>query len=115
MKKTTSSPVGRSASVLILISVILLPGCGSEVQLEIILLLRDCVLELIASGAIVAIIMGIARWRGVTLTGGGILAVLAWLGSKLGGGFGLISSSLAGVLALCIVYMMLRTLFDSLL
>ena len=115
MKNNASSKIRRSGSILCLISAILLPGCGSDVKSEIMFLLRDGIVELLASGGIVAIVMGIAWWLGVTLTGGGILAVLARLGSILGGGFGCISSSLAGILALCFIYMMLRTLIESLL
>lgn len=114
-KNNTSSKIRRSGSVLCLLLVVLLTGCGSDVKSEIMFLLRDGIVELLASGGIIAIIMGIAWWLGVTLTGGGILAVLAWLGAKSGGGFGCISSSLAGILALCFIYMMLRTLIGSLL
>ena len=116
MKDNAASKVARSASVFILISAIFLPGCGwSDVKSEIVFLLRDAVVELVASGVIVAIFVGIAWWLGVTLAGGGILAVLAWLGWKLGGGFGLISSSLMGILAFCFLYATLRALIESLL
>lgn len=59
--------------------------------------------EIVATGGIVAIIWIVAWFIGVALTGGGILAVLAWIGSLLGGIPG-IPPAICGIIYLAIIF-----------
>jgi hypothetical protein len=63
-----------------------------------------------STGSILGIIYLIAWWIGVVLTGGGILAVLAYVGSLLGGVPG-IPPAILGILYLCILFGILYKLF----
>ncbi len=69
--------------------------------------------EALAGGGVIAIIYAIAWWIGVTLTGGGILAVLAWLGKILGGIPG-IPPAIMGIVYLCAMYAVLLKVFNLL-
>lgn len=55
--------------------------------------------DVLAAGSVLAVFYLIAWFIGATLTGGGILAVLAWIGSVLGGIPG-IPPAIAGILYL---------------
>ena len=67
----------------------------------------------LATGGILAVIYGLAWWLGITLSGGGILALLAWLGS-LAGGIPVIPPAIAGIVFLGILFEMLYQIFSSL-
>ena len=69
--------------------------------------------EICASGGLIAIFYGVAWWIGVTLTGGGILAVLAWLGTRCGGIPG-IPPAVGGILFLALMFSILENLFSLL-
>ena len=68
--------------------------------------------EIIASGGVLAIFYGIAWWIGVTLTGGGVLAVLAYLGGIFGG-FPMIPPTIVGILFLCLMFLILANLLNQ--
>jgi len=67
----------------------------------------------LATGGLLAVIYGLAWWLGITLTGGGILALLAWLGSKAGGIPG-IPPAIVGIVFLGILFEILIQIFSSL-
>ena len=64
----------------------------------------------VAVGGTLGMFYAAAWWLGVTLTGGGIMAVLAWFGSIFGGLPG-IPPVLAGVLFLCAMFSLLLKIF----
>jgi hypothetical protein len=66
--------------------------------------------EIAATGGILGIIYAVAWWIGVTLCGGGILAVLAYLGSLFGGIPG-IPPAILGIIFLCTMFAVLVNLF----
>ncbi|BBO72715.1 hypothetical protein DSCW_01320 [Desulfosarcina widdelii] len=66
--------------------------------------------EVLAGGGVIGIIYFVAWWIGVTLTGGGILAVLAWLGAMAGGIPG-IPPAMVGIVFLCSMFVILVNIF----
>lgn len=69
--------------------------------------------ESVAAGGVLAIFYGVAWWLGVALTGGGVLAVLAFLGTRLGVIPG-IPPTIAGILFLCTMFLILTNLVSFL-
>jgi len=69
--------------------------------------------DVLAGGGVIGFIYLIAWWIGVVLTGGGILAVLAWLGGMLGGIPG-IPPAIMGIIYLGVMFAMLSKLFGLL-
>ena len=67
--------------------------------------------ELAATGSIIGIIYFVAWWIGVVLTGGGILAVLAYIGSIFGGIPG-VPPVIAGIIYLAIMFKILYEIFS---
>ena len=65
--------------------------------------------DVLAGGGVIGLIYLIAWWIGVVLTGGGILAVLAWLGGMLGGIPG-IPPAIMGIIYLGVMFAMLSKL-----
>lgn len=70
--------------------------------------------DLAATGAVVGVIYLVAWFIGVTLTGGGILAVLAYIGALLGGIPG-IPPAIAGIIYLGFVLLIFSKLFSHIL
>lgn len=70
--------------------------------------------DMCAAGGIVAIIYFVAWWIGVTLCGGGILAVLAFIGASLGA-FPGIPPAIMGIIYLGLMFSILIKVFDLLL
>ncbi len=70
--------------------------------------------DTLAAGGVIAIIYGVAWWIRVTLTGGGILAVLAKLGSVLGVIPG-ISPAIMGIIYLGVIFALFQHIFGLLL
>ena len=68
---------------------------------------------ILATGGILAFIYGLAWWLGLVLTGGGILALLAYIGSLFGGIPG-IPPALAGIVYLGILFSILLKIFSLL-
>ena len=66
-----------------------------------------------AMGAVLAIIYFSALWLGVTLCGGGILAVLLYIGACLGGVSG-IPPAIMGIIYLGIIFSILGNIFKLL-
>lgn len=69
--------------------------------------------DFLAGGGVIGLIYLIAWWLGVALTGGGILAVLAWVGTKLFVIPG-ISATIMGIIYLGAMFAMLSNLFGLL-
>jgi len=69
--------------------------------------------DFLAGGGIVGLIYLIAWWLGVALTGGGILAVLAWVGNQLFVIPG-IPAAIMGIIYLGAMFAMLSNLFGLL-
>jgi hypothetical protein len=68
--------------------------------------------SLAAGGSIYGIILLVAWWVGVALTGGGVLAVLAWIGTHIAfADITGVSPVIVGILALCVLYSLLAALF----
>ena len=67
----------------------------------------------LATGGFLAFIYGLAWWLGITLTGGGILALLSFLGG-LAGGIPGIPPAIAGLVFLGISFEMLVKIFSLL-
>jgi len=67
----------------------------------------------LATGGVIAFIYGLAWWLGLTLTGGGILALLAYIGSMLGGIPG-IPPAIAGIVYLGVMFSILLKIFSLL-
>ncbi len=68
--------------------------------------------EVVATGGIVAIFYTVAWWIGVTLTGGGILAVLAYIGSMFGG-FPGIPPTILGLIFLSVMFGLISNIFGG--
>jgi hypothetical protein len=66
--------------------------------------------QALAGGGVIGIFYGIAWWLGVTLTGGGILAVLAWLGAMFGGIPG-VPPAICGIVYLGVMFVVLAGIF----
>lgn len=67
--------------------------------------------EVLATGGVLAVFYGVAWWLGVVLTGGGILAVLAYIG----GIFGIIPGippAVMGIVYLCVMFSLFLNLFS---
>lgn len=69
--------------------------------------------DVLAGGGVIGSIYLIAWWLGVVLTGGGILAVLAWLGGLLGGIPG-IPAAIMGIIYLGVMFAIFSKLFGLL-
>jgi len=69
--------------------------------------------DIFATASFLAIFYLIAWFIGATLTGGGILAVLAWIGSLFGGIPG-IHPAIAGIVYLAFLFSILKELFSLL-
>ena len=69
--------------------------------------------DFLAGGGVIGIIYLIAWWLGVALTGGGILAVLAWVGAQLYVLPG-IPAAIMGIVYLGAMFAMLSNLFGLL-
>lgn len=70
--------------------------------------------DIIAIGSILAIIQLVAWFISVILTGGGLLAVLAYIGSLFGGIPG-IPPAIAGIIYLAIIFKIMSELFSAIL
>lgn len=69
--------------------------------------------DVLAGGSVIGLIYLIAWWLGVVLTGGGILAVLAWLGGSLGLIPG-IPPAIMGIIYLGVMFTVFSKLFGLL-
>lgn len=67
--------------------------------------------EVLATGGVLAVFYGVAWWLGVVLTGGGILAVLAFIGGILGVIPG-IPPAVMGIVYLCVMFSVFLKLFS---
>lgn len=67
----------------------------------------------VATGGVLGIFYGLAWCLGITLTGGGILAVLAMIGGFFGGVPG-IPPSIVGIIYLCIMFGFISSLVSAL-
>ena len=67
--------------------------------------------DALAGGGVIAIIYGVAWFIGVTLTGGGILGVLAYVGALFGGGILGIAPAIVGIVYLGVMFSMLQKIF----
>lgn len=77
--------------------------------------LVSCIFDipsLAAGGTVYGVIVLIAWWIGVALTGGGILAVLAWIGTHIAiADWTGMSPVIVGILSLCVFYSLCVALF----